>query len=211
MLIKAIIINRNLLTTLKNTIEFLRKEKRVNEIHVLDQQSTYGPLLDYYKSIPETVHYSSTNNGPHYAWDPKHKDLRMGDYFIVTDPDCIYDAVPDNWLDKMLKAKVDKIGFSLEINDLPDSNIGKEAYAHESQFWNKKHSHGWESHIDTTFALYRRNISFRYEAVRLDRPYTIKHKPWYLTKENIDHEWKYYLDHASSVSTWGSRLLKDGI
>ena len=62
MLIKAIIINRNLLTTLKNTIEFLRKEKRVNEIHVLDQQSTYGPLLDYYKSIPETVHYSSTNN-----------------------------------------------------------------------------------------------------------------------------------------------------
>ena len=141
MLIKAIIINRNLLTTLKNTIEFLRKEKRVNEIHVLDQQSTYGPLLDYYKSIPETVHYSSTNNGPQYAWDPKHKDLRMGDYFIVTDPDCIYDAVPDNWLDKMLEAKVDKIGFSLEINDLPDSNIGKEAYAHESQFWNKKHSH----------------------------------------------------------------------
>ena len=46
MLIKAIIVNRNLLTTLQNTIEFLKKEDRVSEIHVLDNHSTYHPLLD---------------------------------------------------------------------------------------------------------------------------------------------------------------------
>ena len=47
--IKALLINRNLLTTLKNTLEFLRKEPRV-EIHILDQESTYPPLLEFYKT-----------------------------------------------------------------------------------------------------------------------------------------------------------------
>ena len=46
---KAIIVNRNLLTTLKETVEFLSKESRIDVI-IYDQQSTYPPLLEYYKT-----------------------------------------------------------------------------------------------------------------------------------------------------------------
>jgi len=210
MLIKAIIVNRNLLTTLQNTIEFLKKEDRVSEIHVLDNQSTYPPLLDYYKKAPIKVHYLKDNHGPQHAWDSKFTDIRNADYYIVTDPDCTYDNVPADWLDKMLDAREDKVGFSLEINDLPDTEIGRQAKEHESKYWTVPHVHGWNSHIDTTFALYSKGMRFTYDAVRLDRPYTIKHEPWYITKENITPEWRYYLDNITPVSTWGIRI-KDGI
>ena len=210
MLIKAIIVNRNLLTTLQNTIEFLKKEDRVSEIHVLDNQSTYPPLLDYYKKAPVKVHYLKDNHGPQHVWDGKFKDIRDADYYIVADPDCTYDNVPDDWLDVMLQARVDKVGFSLEINDLPDTKIGKAAKDHESKYWIQEHPCGWESHIDTTFALYSKGMRFTYDAIRLDRPYTIKHEPWYITKENITPEWRYYLDNITPVSTWGIRI-KDGI
>ena len=115
-----------------------------------------------------------------------------------------------DWLDVMLQARVDKIGFSLEINDLPDTEIGKAAKDHESKYWIQEHPSGWESHIDTTFALYSKGMRFTYDAVRLDRPYTIKHEPWYITKENITPEWRYYLDNITPVSTWGIRI-KNGI
>lgn len=210
MLVKAIIINRNLLTTLKNTVEFLRKEKRV-EIHILDQNSNYPDLLKWYKTIPEKVHYLSTNNGPYIAWDDKFKNLR-NNYFIVTDPDCNYDDVPLDWLDKMLsvlntlKNNVFKVGFSLDIDDLPNSEIGIQAYNHEKKYWHKKIELGWDAHIDTTFALYKPKTPFSYNGLRLDKPYCIKHIPWYLTNETITDEWLFYLKNASSVSTWGSKL-----
>ena len=181
MLIKAIIVNRNLLTTLQNTIEFLKKEDRVNEIHILDNQSTYPPLLDYYKKAPVKVHYLKGNYGPQHAWDSKFTDIRE-----------------------------DKVGFSLEINDLPDTEIGRAAKEHESKYWTVPHNHGWSADVDTTFALYAKGVRFTYDAVRLDRPYTIKHEPWYITKENITPEWRYYLDNITPVSTWGIRI-KNGI
>ena len=76
----------------------------------------------------------------------------------------------------------------------------------ESKFWVDKNEHGWIADIDTTFALYPPNSPFTYKAIRLDKPYCIKHIPWYL--DQIPEEWKYYLEHASSVSSWGSKLKK---
>lgn len=205
--IKVLLINRNLLTTLQHTLNFLRKEPRV-EIHILDQESTYPPLLQFYKTISEKVHYSK-NEGPYSAWHYRYNQLRK-DYFIVADTDCTYDNVPDDWLDVMLhtinEPSSPKVGFSLEIDDLPDTDIGKQAYKHESKYWENKIDLGWDAHVDTTFALYRANMAFSYDAIRLDRPYCIKHKPWYLDKSCIPKEWRYYLDNANGLSTWGSKL-----
>lgn len=210
MSVKAIIVNRNLLTTLQNTIEFLRKEDRVTEIHILDQNSTYPLLLEWYKTIPEKVHYSKTNNGPYNAWDPKYINLRR-DLFIVADPDCTYDNVPDDWLDIMMEvlennSNISKVGFSLNIDDLPDTKVGNEARAHESKYWINKIGDNWNAHLDTTFSLYKGYSPFTYDAIRLAKPYTIKHEPWYLTSDNITDEWIYYIENASGISTWGSKL-----
>jgi hypothetical protein len=205
--IHALLVNRNLLTTTRNTVEFLRKESRV-KIHILDQGSTYSPLLEWYKTIPENVIYCA-NEGPYSCWDVKYKELRRN-YFIVADTDCLYDNVPDDWLDVMLNAinqpNVFKVGFSLEIEDLPDTELGKQAYNHEIKYWQKKTPNGWDAHVDTTFALYKSYSPFSYEALRLDRPYCINHAPWYLDVSSIPDEWLYYLEHATAVSTWGSKI-----
>ena len=209
MLANAIIVNRNLLSSLKGTIEFLRKEPRINKICIVDHASTYPKLLEWYKTIKETVDYLEYNGSAQNAWNPKYSSLRQ-EHFIVADPDCSYEEVPNDWLDKMFNVLEDesvfKVGFSLEINSLPDTEIGKNAKEHESKYWTKKVRHGWEAHIDTTFALYRPNSIFSYDAVRLDKPYCVKHIPWYLTNENITEEWRYYLENASHISTWGSKL-----
>jgi hypothetical protein len=208
-IINVLLVNRNLLTTTKNTLEFLRKEDRV-KVHILDQASTYPPLLEWYKTIPENVIYCG-NEGPYSCWNPKYKDLRRNN-FIVADSDCLYDEVPDDWLDVMLEAlensPINKVGFSLKIKDLPNTDIGKEAYFHEIKYWKKKVEYGWDAHVDTTFALYRGYAPFSYDAIRLDSPYTIKHAPWYLNVEDVPVEWLYYLEHASGVSTWGSKIKK---
>lgn len=207
--IHLLLVNRNLLETTKNAVEFLRREERV-KIHILDQGSTYPPLLEWYKTIPEDIIYCN-NEGPYSCWNPKYENFRKN-YFIVADSDCIYDKVPDDWLDVMLNALMRsgafKVGFSLEIEDLPNTELGREAHAIESRYWEKKTPYGWDAAIDTTFALYKGHSPFSYDAIRLDRPYTIKHAPWYLNVEDIPEEWQYYLDHANAISTWGTRIKK---
>jgi hypothetical protein len=211
MLVNAILVNRNLLSSLKDTIDFLRKEPRINKILIVDHASTYPELLEWYKTTKEDVDYLNYNGSAQNAWNPKYSDIRK-EYFIVADPDCSYEGVPDDWLDKMLEvlnqSHFFKVGFSLEIDDLPDTELGTSAKKHECKYWTKKLKYGWDAFIDTTFALYRPNSAFSYNAIRLDKPYCIKHVPWYLTDENITKEWMYYLKNCSHVSTWGSKLKK---
>ena len=139
--IKAFIVNRNLLTTLKNTVDFLLKEPRIDVI-IFDQQSDYAPLLEYYKTVNATVVYSPTNAGPHSVWGETLKGYFNTEPFIVADSDCIYDGVPSDWLDKMLNVlnttTVFKVGFSLNTEDLPDSEVGKQAKEWEAKYWTKK-------------------------------------------------------------------------
>lgn len=48
-MIETFIINKNRLTTTKDLVNWLSKENRL-KIYVVDNGSTYKPLLDYYKS-----------------------------------------------------------------------------------------------------------------------------------------------------------------
>lgn len=207
--IKAFVVNRNLVTTLKNTAEFLQKEPRV-EVVVFDQVSTYPPLLDYYKESGITVVYSQINGGPNSVWGPDLRPHFNNSHFIIADSDCLYDGVPSDWLDKMLHVlnttSIFKVGFSLEIDDLPDTEIANQAKIWERRYWTEKTDLGWKAHVDSTFCLYRPNSSFAYDAIRLDKPYCIKHAPWYLTNDNITEEWLYYIDNATGLSTWGSKI-----
>ena len=205
--IKAFIVNRNLLTTLKNTVDFLLKEPRV-EIVIFDQQSTYPPLLDYYKQGNARVVYNNTNGGPHSTWGLRSEFNTTN--FIIADADCEYLGVPYDWLDKMIEVLRDtptfKVGFSLSLDDLPDTSVAIDAKNREAEYWHERNSYGWVADIDTTFALYRPHSPFSYRAVRLDKPYCIKHTLWYLTKDNITEEWRYYLNNVTGISTWGSKL-----
>ena len=86
--IKAFIVNRNLISSLKNAVNFLLKEPRI-EIVIFDQQSTYPPLLEYYNNSGVTVVYSSQNNGPHSVWGDQLRPYFNDNYFIIADSDCL--------------------------------------------------------------------------------------------------------------------------
>jgi hypothetical protein len=205
--IKAFIVNRNLLTTLKSTVDFLLKEPRV-EVIIFDQESTYPPLLEYYKNCEARVIYNNRNGGPHSTWGLYNEFNK--NYFILADSDCDYVDVPDDWLDKMIDVLVNsdsfKVGFSLSLDNLPDNDLSRDVINRESGYWKIKEPYGWVADVDTTFALYRPHSPFSYKAIRLDKPYCIKHVMWHLTAENITDEWRYYLNNVTGISTWGSKL-----
>ena len=205
--INAYIVNRNLLTTLKHTVEFLLKEPRV-EIIIFDQVSTYPPLLEYYKSCGVTVVYSDVNGGPPSIWGETLRPYFNENHYIIADSDCDYTTVPSDWLDVMLNVledpAVNKVGFSLNLNNLPDNQLSKNVISWESKYWLNKNEHGWIAELDSTFSLCRYQTGFLYEAIRLNYPYTIKHIPWHL--ESLDEEWKYYVDNVTGMSTWGCKL-----
>ena len=165
--------------------------------------------MEYYKSCPVDVIYNNNNGGPNSVWNSE-LDIHRTNYFIVTDPDCLYDGVPEDWLDKMLNtlktSTFSKVGFSLRIDDLPDNEFTNDVKLWEAKFSVTKNEFGWVADIDSTFALYKPNSSFTYSAIRLEEPYCIRHIPWYLTKETIDEEWRFYLKESNNTSSWGTRL-----
>jgi len=204
MSIPAIIVNRNLLSTLISTIDFLSKESRV-EIIIYDQDSTYPPLLEYYKTCPYKI-IKSKNLGPHSVWGNLKEYLQ--DYFIITDSDCTYDGIPEDWLDTLfitVNNTNEKAGFSLNL-DFPISTLKEDVCTWEAKFWKFKNEYGWIADIDTTFALYPPKSPFKYTATRLDKPYCAIHVPWTLNKDKLSEEWFYYINHVSGISTWGNKL-----
>ena len=205
--IKAFIINRNLLSTLKHTVEFLQRNDKI-EVWILDQNSTYPPLLDYYSTNPCNIYYCKANIGHLAYWSVQ--ELHDDNYFIVCDPDCTYNGIPDDWLDVMLSVLNDttvfKVGFSIDVSNLPPTTLGKHQKEYQQIFWKDKNKYGWIADIDTTFALYRPNSQFGYSAIRLDVPYTMQHYPWYIIEDNITEEWMYYLSNVEKSSTCKSYL-----
>ena len=210
--IKAFVVNRNLLSTLKSTVEFLQKEERV-EIVIFDQCSTYPPLLKWYKTCGLKILYNENNDGPHSIW--RFKEAFNNEYFILADSDCTYEGIPSDWLNRMSDVLVNssafKVGFSLRIDDLPKHSLSKHVKNVETQYWQTQNSYGYVAHIDTTFALYRPHSGFTYDAIRLAPPYTIKHVMWYLRKDRLSKEWQYYINNASHVSTWGAHFKTNKI
>lgn len=189
-------------------------------IILIDNGSTYEPLLSWYKTINHEILYIGDNAGHLAPWRTGAiEKFAHGEYYVVTDPDiipieeCPFDAVDyfrfalDNFPDRT------KAGFSLKIDDIPDHYKYKnEVIVHESQYLN------WGSvldnkftfaPIDTTFALYRPNsdadISF---SCRSNQPYMARHYPWYLNSENPGEEEEYYIENASpNINSWSHKRL----
>lgn len=198
MRINAFIVNRNLYTTTKNTVDFLLKDERI-KVFILDQGSTYEPCLNYYKNCEAEVVYLK-NIGPYSPWSKEISKLYNEEPFIVTDPDCDYENIPKDWLDKMIytldNSKYFKVGFSIEVNDIPKTNKGKKIIDWEKKYWEwyDEKFDGYVGLTDTTFCLYRQKSVFAYNSIRLNRPYTIKHIPWYLNE--LNEEWSYYKNNC---------------
>ena len=129
--IPIIINNFNRFTYFLQLISWLEKNG-YNNIYIIDNNSTFEPLLNYYKSTKYKVYYLSENVGHLSLW----KTLIIKDfeksYYVYTDPDVVpIDECPDDILEHFYKIlqsyrNNEKVGFGLKINDLPDCYSDKQ-------------------------------------------------------------------------------------
>jgi len=207
-MIKAYIVVHNLLTWTKATVDWLNEQEGVEPV-IIDNASTYQPLKEWYRTKPCEILRVNRNYGCEVFWKLGFYD-QAGQEFIVTDPDLDYEGIPADWLEVLRSGfkqvpGTQKVGFSLEIADLPDKFPGKEDIQKwETQFWKvKKTPRHYKANIDTTFALYNKEYAppMRYigNALRTIKPYTAKHRPWYLCKEDLDEELMYYYYTANET------------
>jgi len=209
----ALIINWNRLDLPRKMADYLADCDGIEPI-IVDNGSTYEPLLEYYKHCPHKVEMLNANWGPAgiFLCGVLEK-YGVSENFIITDPDLDLSNIPKDFL-HILQLGLDrhsfahKSGFSLEINDLLDNELKDYILGWESGAWGVKlDDMFYKAYIDTTFCLCRK-IYNDFPSVRTDRPYTAKHVPWYYTKENLPDDEKYYLQHTSACSAYAERLRK---
>lgn len=189
-------------------------KRQGHEVIFIDNNSTYGPLLEFYKHTDFKVIRLSENVGHIAPWQGI---VDHSDYYAVTDPDIDIKSVPIDWprkcIEGILKFGVEKCGFSLDESKVPSQNP---AYT-EDEFdkypdgnpiaWGNKLPDGYINFpVDTTFAVYAPGVSkYSVSGIRTDRPYTAMHLPWHIVlkyyEENsvqmpMDEELYYYYTNA---------------
>lgn len=206
------IINYNRLTLPANMADYITDCPGVYPV-ILDNGSTYPPLLEYYETTPHEVKLLGGNwCSTAVFFCGVIEEYNVPERYMMTDPDLILDDIPKDWLhlfhlglDRYPWAQ--KAGLSLEIDDLPDTKIGRAARAHETGMWaNKLDDQFYRAIIDTTFCMVRKIHDF--PAVRTARPYTARHAPWYYTcKDDIPADELYYTRTSEPRSNyWAKRI-----
>ena len=217
--IPVLIINFNQLFYLKQLLGFLQ-ERNFSNIIIIDNNSTYEPLLAYYREITPNVKIERLEyNGGHNVFF-KNKSLRQQygkGYFILTDADIVPNPhLPNDFVKKMISYldqyfnRITKVGFALEIQSIPDHYLLKDKVQQwEKNFWTEElEKEVYLAEVDTTFALYKPNYpewfhnnSF-YSALRLSGDFTAVHGGWYMNSNNPTEEQKYYLKTANTSASW---------
>jgi hypothetical protein len=200
MKLKAFIIIFNRLTWPKKLAENLADLGC--EVILLDNHSTYMPLIEWYMNCPFKVHRLEKNYLSSVLWSSGLISQYPDQYYIVTDGDLDISQVPADFIDYLYHALNDsqayKAGLSLEINDLPDNEMTRAVIEHEKRFWETPVDKNgfYKSDIATTLALYDQTkySGVFLDAIRSPRPYTAKHLPWYLTKESLTDEERYFTE-----------------
>jgi hypothetical protein len=216
--IPVIIVNYNRLTSVISMVETLRSWE-VEKIIILDNESSYPPLLDWYKTVDFPVHPVMENLGHLAPWFSGFVDRYDTRYYAVTDPDLDLSAIPKDGIGRLirgleLRPDVQKCGFGIEIDDLPDGfPLKKEVQDWEAPFWQKPWGDGYyEAPVDTTFAVYEKgrptdHSLMNIPCLRTDSPYLVRHLPWYLTPETVTDEDRFYFHSCATYCHWSGAIM----
>lgn len=200
--IPIFIISYNRLEPLRQCIERYERDGYKN-IYILDNASDDPVLIEYLKRLKYEVYFLEKNWGHHVLWDcGLFDDIIENQYYVLTDPDILpIDECPSDYIEIFYKIlqkypQKTKVGFSLKIDDLPESYIFKyDIIRFESFYWERKLPFEkviYDAPIDTTFALYRPGkiaVKKFFDGIRCGYPYIARHLGWYefsySNKENI--------------------------
>lgn len=212
--IPVVINNRNRLTTTKKMVDKLLSINPNEPIIILDNHSSYQPLLDWYKDVIKSPKYKSVRiemikNEGHLAFWAIGMDKYIGDYFIYTDSDIeLNENFPLDWKEIMFNTMQQyderKVALGIRLNDIPDYYRYKnQVLRNEARWWlDAVEENVYRADTDTTFAMYKNFHDNCYTSLRLTREDLLcRHMGWYLDLNNLDEEEKYYLNNL------GERVL----
>lgn len=204
------------------------EERGWTNVIVFDNASTYEPMLDLLDRLCNDYHvvFSKKNLGPRVFTEDKDICSRMPKYFIVTDPDLIFNKdMPAMALNKMRRIVdtygVSKAGLAIEIDDPEERNRFFSAHQvdlWERNYWTRKITQLPEvddlyaAPIDTTFCLYNRdqflseidnvagNMTCNTSAIRIAGRFTCRHMGWWAEQPLTKDEYEFY----KNTHTWSS-------
>lgn len=210
--IPIVILNKDRLNPLRMLVDALHKRNYENII-IIDNESSYQPLLDWYKTSRVKVFHNTFNEtlfdtGTFYRLAmemryPPFVDIVRGHY-VFTDSDVVPDdCVPADFIEHMIEVcnefSVHKVGLSLRIDDLPNTESGRLFYNMEKGYWENTIPHSkytlYRAGVDTTFALYHPNSPplLNMNVIRMGGNYIARHLPWYYDINNLPDDEMYYL------------------
>ncbi len=207
--VPVIINSRNRLSCLKLLVEWVQRDSTA-QIIILDNDSTYQPLLDYYKQLDHRVVYLGNNLGHTalYTWGGHHN--LKSKYFIYTDPDLLPKRdCPKDLIGYLLYLKkkyftFNKVGAMLETSDIPEHyKFKKDVLNYHKHYCHTKLNECYISFVDTTFAMYDIDMTagsthYIRNCLITDKPYTVRHLPWYSDSNNLSEEETYYIKTADA-------------
>jgi hypothetical protein len=216
--VPVFIICRDRLTPLVELLDYLERAG-CERIHLLDNDSTYPPLLEFYERTPHHLIRLGDNLGHKSLWlSGVLDDLGVRGPFVLSDPDtvpieeCPLDAI-DYFAEVLDRYPgYTKAGFGLRIDDLPDHFRHKaDVIAWEAGFWQCALAPRlYEAPIDTTFALHRgAEDQTPRGGIRTGYPYLVRHTTWYLDSDNLPDEERFYRERArADVMSWGGEAIR---
>lgn len=185
-------------------------------ITLLDNASTYGPLIDYLDRTPHRVVYLGENLGARALWlsglAPTDEPYVNTDPDIVPIEDCPPKAVAR--LRYLLEAYgAPKVGLGLYLEDVPAhcphldwerSLVGIASKQFPVPTGHEIAPGVFRSLVDTTFAIYQPGVPFDLPAIRTGYPFQARHvsPSWY--GGALSDEDRHYLEHARRDACHGS-------
>ena len=193
---------QNLERGFRRLVEWL-KAAGMTQITVIDNHSTWEPLLEYYQTLADVQMLMLPQNEGHDVFWNRGYHLHQRTRFIVTDPDVVpADGCPKDLVLKMHmvadRIPGSKVGPGIRIDNLPDNYGLKDLMLRsECRYWDESarmpHGDAFFAAIDTTFALYEPGAG-KWDGVhiRLDFPYVVEHMPWYIPTDEPHAERDFY-------------------
>lgn len=205
----------NRLTLTRRLADQVVKLRRAFPV-IIDNNSDWEPLLEWYQDCPYEVIRLRDNLGHHAPWLSGTVKVDNARLYVVTDCDLDIEGVPEDVLEVLerpflwQKNGIVKSGLGLRIDDIPEWQT--EVRNWESQFWRRRISGDplfYDAMIDTTFAMYQQSTppaaAMRVRpgnAVRTGEPYVARHMPWYLDGDDLDAENVHYFETAGRSNSW---------
>jgi len=211
--VPVFLISYNRLSYIRQVIDSLERLSFQN-ITIVDNASTYDPLLDYLEKTPHRVERLPRNFGHLALWhSERFANIIEREKFILNDSDVAPSPECPSDITELLNEVLDryprhtKAGLALRIDDLPDHYQFKDqVLAWEKPFWETVLEDGhYEAAIDTTFALYRPGIHCSEErwwrSIRTAPPYSAVHLPWYQDTTKLTDEDVFYQRAVAGISS----------